>query len=153
MLGEAGQKLWYLRRGEAGGPTQFSIERMPVRPDLYKRFHERSNIEFSPFDLKQSFVYDAKLGRDRREVVAALVGALMVDTHTELQAVWRVVIQRGLVPADLAELGRMPLTEKEALELALGQWKDPALRNRLKIDWQTWAREKYRKLCASPSKT
>ena len=47
----------------------------------------------------------------------------------------------------------MPMTEKESLELALGKWKDPAARNRLKIDWQTWAREKYRKLCASPSKT
>ena len=153
VLGEAGQKLWYLRRGEPGGPTQFSIERMPVRPDLYQRFREQSNIEFSPFDLKQSFIYKAKLGRDRREVVAALVGALMVDTHTELQAAWQAIIQRGVPPADLTELGRMPMTEKEALELALGQWKDPALRNRLKIDWQTWAREKYRKLCASPSKT
>ena len=153
VLGEPGQKLWYLRRGEPGGPTQFSIERMPVRPDLYQRFREQSNIEFSPFDLKQSFVYNARLGRDRREVVAALVGALMVDTHTELQAAWQAIIQRGLSPADLAELGRMPMTEKEALELALGKWKDPALRNRLKIDWQTWAREKYRKLCASPSKT
>ncbi len=153
VLGEAGQKLWYLRRGEPGGPTQFSIERMPVRPDLYQRFREQSNIEFSPFDLKQSFVYNARLGRDRREVVAALVGALMVDTHTELQAAWRAIIQRGLPSADLTELGRMPMTEKESLELALGKWKDPALRNRLKIDWQTWAREKYRKLCASPSKT
>jgi hypothetical protein len=105
-----------------------------------------SHIEFSPFDLKMSFVYDARLGRDRREVVAALVGALLVDTHSELKAAWRAIIARKLPPADLAELGRMPLTESEALALAKGEWKDPAVRNRKKIEWQNWARAKYRRL-------
>ena len=52
-------------------------------------------------------------------------------------------------PVDRAELGRMPLTEAEALKLAGGDWKDPATRNGKKIEWQTWARAKYRKLCAS----
>jgi ABC-type Fe3+ transport system substrate-binding protein len=153
VLSEAGQKLWYLRRGVAGGPTQFSIERMPVRPDLYKRFSDESNIEFSPFDLKQSFHYDSKLGRDRREVLAALVGALLVDTHTELRAAWRAIIARNSAPADLTELGRMPITADEALKLAAGPWKDPSFRNARKIEWQTWARDKYRNLCGSRSKT
>ena len=122
---------------------------MSVRPDFYQRYKGVSNIEFSPFDLKQSFVYNSKLGRDRREVLAALVGALLVDTHSELQAAWRAIIARGMPPHDLSELGRMPLTEQEALKLATGAWKDPAVRNRLKTEWQSWARAKYRKLCAS----
>lgn len=149
VLGEAGQKLWFLPRGHCEGPQQFSIERMTIRPDFYARFRGLSNIEFSPFDLKQSFVYDSKLGRDRREVVAALAGALLVDTHEELQAAWKAVIARKLSPADLAELGHMPLTANEALKLAAGTWKDPAARNRLRTEWQTWARNKYRKLCGS----
>jgi ABC-type Fe3+ transport system substrate-binding protein len=149
VLSETGQKLWYLRRGVTGGPAQFSIERMPVRPDLYKRFSDASNIEFSPFDLKQSFIYDSKLGRDRREIIGALVGALMVDTHTELRAAWRAVIARHLPAADLTALGRMPITADEALKLAAGPWKDPSFRNARKIEWQRWARDKYRKLCAS----
>jgi len=149
VLSEDGQRLWFLPRGHAEGPKQFSIERMSIRPDFYKRYRGVSNIEFSPFDLKQSFVYDSKLGRDRREVLAALVGALLVDTHTELKAAWRAVIARGLASDDLAELGRVPLTEQEALKLAGGDWKRPDVRNRLKIEWQNWARAKYRKLCAS----
>ena len=149
VLSEEGQRLWFLPRGHPGGPIQFSIERMTIRPDFYKRYKNVSNIEFSPFELKQSFVYDSKLGRDRREVLAAMVGALLVDTHAELQAAWRAIIARGLQAGDLAELGRVPLTEQEALKLAAGPWKDPAVRNRLKIEWQSWARAKYRKLCAS----
>ena len=153
VLSEDGQRLWFLPRGHPEGPQEFSIERMSVRPDFYRRYKGVSNIEFSPFDLRQSFVYEARLGRDRREVVAGLVGALLVDPHRDLQAAWRAVIARGLTPGDLAELGRVPLGEKEALQLASSAWRDPTLRNQKKIEWQKWARAKYRRLCESSSKT
>lgn len=146
VLSEDGQKIWFLQRGQPGGPQQFSIDRMSIRPDFYQRFREQSNIEFSPFDLKQKFIYDSKLGRDRREIVAALVGAMLVDTHAELQDAWRAIIRRGLRPADLQELGRMPISETEALKLAATDWKKPALRNQKKIEWQQRALEKYRRL-------
>lgn len=146
VLSEDGQKIWFLQRGQPGGPQEFSIDRMSIRPDFYGRFRDSSNIEFSPFDLKAKFVYNSKLGRERREVVAALVGALLVDTHTELQAAWRAIIKRGLSEADLKELGRVPLSESEALALATKPWKDPAIRNQKKIQWQQWAMEKYGRL-------
>jgi hypothetical protein len=38
------------------------------------------------------------------------------------------------------------LGDAETLTLATGAWKDPATRNRLKIDWQIFAREKYRRI-------
>lgn len=152
VLSEEGQRLWFLPRGHPQGPKQFSIERMSVRPDFYKRYHGISNIEFSPFDLKQSFRYNARLARERREVVAALVGALLVDTHEELQAAWRAIISRNLPAPDLVELGSMPLSESAALQLATGPWKDPSVRNLKKIQWQTWAQRKYRKLDQSPTR-
>ena len=147
VLSEEGQKLWFFRRGERGGPQQFSIERMPIRPDFYRRFRAASNIEFSPFDLKNSFSYNANRARERREVLAALVGALLVDTHPELQKAWRRVVARNLPAEDLAQLGRMPLSEADAFKLAAA-WKDPAVRNLKKIEWQSWAQEKYRKLAS-----
>ena len=146
VLSEDGQKLWFLPRGHPDGPKQFSIERMSVRPDFYSRFKGVSNIEFSPYDLKQNFIYDAKLGNTRRGVVAALVGALLVDTHEELQTAWRGVIRRGLATNELTTLGRMPLTEAGALQLARNEWNNPTQRNLKKIEWQTWAQEKYRRL-------
>ena len=91
------------------------------------------------------------LSRARREVVAALAGAILVDTHAELIAAWRHVIKRGLTAADLRELGRTPVTEREALALATDEWKNPAVRNQKKIEWQNWAQARYRKLCGSSS--
>jgi hypothetical protein len=38
------------------------------------------------------------------------------------------------------------LAEAEALRLAAGAWKDAVARNQKKIEWQTWAQRKYRKL-------
>jgi iron(III) transport system substrate-binding protein len=146
VLSEDGQKLWFLPKGHPEGPQKFSIERMSIRPDFYRRYRGVSNIEFSPFELQQSFRYDAKTSRARREVVADLVGTLLVDTHTELQNAWKAVIGRGLLSEDLAELGCMPVTEAEALELARTAWKDPVQRNQKRITWQSWAQAKYRRL-------
>lgn len=153
VLGEEGQRLWFLPRGHPEGPQQFSIERMSIRPDFYRRYRAVSNIEFSPFDRKGSFRYDAGVARDRREVLAALVGALLVDPHPELRQAWRTIIARGATAADRSALGRMPLTEAEAMTLAKGAWKDPAVRNQQKIEWQKWAQAKYRRICASLSRT
>jgi hypothetical protein len=147
VLFRSGQKLWFLPRGTPEGAQRFSIERMSVRPEFYRRYRGVSNIEFSPFDLNQSFRYNSQLARERREVVAALAGALLVDTHAELQAAWRSVVGRGNQERERHALGKMPTTEAEAMALAKGPWKnDPALRNRKKIDWQAWAQRKYRQV-------
>lgn len=150
VLSEAGQKLWHLPRGHPEGPRRYSIERMSVRPDLYPRYRDVSNIAFSPFELNQRFRYDARLARARREVVAALAGALLVDPHAELRRAWRAVIAAGDVPGMVPKLGAMPLTEAEALTLAGEPWKDAALRNRKRLEWQTWARAKYRRIERQP---
>lgn len=145
VLSETGQKLWFLPRGHPEGPRQHSLDRMSVRPDLYRRFKGVSNIEFSPFDLKQDFQYDARLSRERREVVAALAGALLVDTHDDLRKAWR-AITKGSRKTAIAELGAPPISEADALKLARTDWKQPAIRNRKKIEWQTWAENKYRRI-------
>src|SRR5262245_1353292 len=81
-LGEPGQRLWFLPVGHPEGPRRYALERSSVRPDFYKRYRGVSNIEVSPFELNQSFTYNANLGRDRNDLLAAMVGALLVDTHT-----------------------------------------------------------------------
>ena len=146
VLSEAGQKLWFLPKGHPEGPQRYSIERMCVRPDFYARFRGISNIEFSPFDLKQPFLYDGQLARIRADIVSALVGALLVDTHAELKTAWRHVIDRGLRAQDRAVLGRMPIQAEDALRLASGPWKEASFRNQKKVEWQNWAQRKYGQL-------
>ena len=69
-----------------------------------------------------------------------------MDTHAELEAAWRSLIERQLPPNELVELGQVPVTETEASQLAANGWKDPAVRNLKKIQWQSWAQAKYQRL-------
>ena len=146
VLSEAGQCIWFLPRGQPDGPRQFSIERPSIRPALYGRYQQARHSQFNPFAVAQGFFYDAKLGRKRREVVAALVGALLVDSHTELQSAWRRVVGDGLRPGDLEELGRPPVSEASAMQLATGLWTNPAVRVQSNLVWQSWAQRKYHRL-------
>lgn len=145
-LSDEGQRLWFLPKGHPLGPQKYSIERMSVRPDMYVKYKGISNIEFSPFDLQMSFKYDNRLARNRRDVMAGMLGALIVDTHTELRAAWKAIIRRGCPKEDIEELGSVPITFDEALKLAADKWNDPAFRNRQSIEWQKWAQAKYRRL-------
>jgi hypothetical protein len=78
--------------------------------------------------------------------VAALVGALLVDTHDDLRDAWRRLVARKLPSDGVRELGRPPIGERDALQLAKSEWKEPAVRNRKKIEWQSWAEAKYRRI-------
>lgn len=146
VLSEAGQRIWFLPRGHPEGPQQFSIERPSIRPALYEQYREARRSQFNPFAIERGFFYDAKLGRKRRDVLAALVGTQLVDTHSELQAAWRSVIRRGNSASDVAEMGRPPISESVALALASGLWTNPAVRLQSNIAWQSWAQAKYRRL-------
>jgi ABC-type Fe3+ transport system substrate-binding protein len=148
VLSDSGQQLWLLPRGYPGGPVRHSIERMPVRPELYARYAGVSNVEFSPFTLTSRFRYDARLAQRRRGVVAALAGAMLVDLHHDLKDAWSVVIRLGLKEADVRDLGRVPISEAEAFQLANESWDKPAVRNTKRTEWQIWARSKYRRLAA-----
>ncbi|MGE3309917.1 MAG: ABC transporter substrate-binding protein [Limisphaerales bacterium] len=148
-LSDDGQKLWLLPKGHPEGPSRHSIERMPVRPALYAEYRDVSNIGPSPFHLPAGFRYDARLAQQRRGVVATLAGAILVDVHDDLQTAWKSVIRRGLPPGDVAELGRVPITEAQARELSGTPWRDPATRHARKTEWQIWARDKYRSIASS----
>jgi ABC-type Fe3+ transport system substrate-binding protein len=150
VLSEAGQRIWFLPAGQPEGPRQFSIERPSIRPALYERYQSVRRSQLNPFVLGEGFFYDAKLGRRRREIVSALIGALLVDTHAELQPAWRRVAARGLRPAEVEELGRPPITEAMAMRLSSGLWTNPAVRLQSNIAWQSWAQSKYRRLAKMP---
>ena len=146
VLSPEGQQLWYLAKGQPNGPKKQTLNRLPIRPDIYRKYAGQSAIGVNPFDVKQSFRFDSNLARSRRDIVRSLHGALIVDSHAELVRAWRAVISRGATAAEIAELGKIPMTSEEAVQLAAGRWSDPSERQRLKQEWQHWATEKYRRL-------
>lgn len=151
VLGEEGQRIWYLPKGHPEGPKEHSIERLAIRPDFYVRYRGISPVEINPFALQQSYRYDSRLARKRRDLVRSLFGAILVDVHPELQRAWRSLIARGLPPELVDELGRVPLSEAEATRLASSEaWiKDAEFRARTKLEWQRAALARYRRIAES----
>jgi ABC-type Fe3+ transport system substrate-binding protein len=151
VLSEEGQKLWYLAKGAAGGPTQYTLQRLPVRPDLYVRYHEQSPVQVDPFKLARDFRYDTRLAGRRRSLVRSLFGSIIIDSHPELKKAWRRLVEKGLPEAEVAEFQKMPLTEAEAEALIAAGWALPSAaetRQHRITEWQNQAREKYRRLAA-----
>src|SRR5439155_23248800 len=60
------------------------------------------------------------------------------------------LIGRGLPVGERAEFGRIPVNETEALQLSAGAWTNAVTRNQKKIEWQTWAQRKYRRIAEGP---
>lgn len=140
VLSESGQKLLMLPRGHAEGAQQFSIERMSILPELYSRYRDITLVPINPYDQTASFRYDPKKGSARWDMVNGIIGATIIDVHAELVAAWK----NAGDTSRAEELGQPPITEAQATDLARGEWKNPVYRQRTLIEWQQWAKRKFR---------
>jgi len=149
VLGEPGQKLWCLKRGAAGGPREFELDRMPVIPGFAAAFGDAASVTYDPYKWKSGFTYDPEKGSLRWTILNDLIGATMIDTHRELAAAWREV--KGLASDDarMRQFTAPPLSEAELLSLARDRWNDAEFRARTRARWANEARTHYRRL-ASP---
>ena len=149
VLSEEGQKLWMLKKGEPDGPKEFNLNRASVLPELYEKLGERNTVSVNPFTFESDFKYDFQKGGDRWVIVNDLIGALIIDPHKQLVDAWKAINASKNVKnkeAALKEFSKLPLSEQEALELAKGEWNtDSVLRNQTKVEWSSFARDKYRR--------
>jgi iron(III) transport system substrate-binding protein len=147
VLSDAGQRLWYQKRGSEGGPRSFDLERLPVRKDLYA--HELPTYTVArPFEQGNAFDYDSKRGGRRWVILEQLLRSAIMDVHDELDATWAAVI-RAKRTADLGPaLGKPPLGEEQLFEVV--KRKLPvAEMNRLRARWSGWARARFAAICAA----
>ncbi|MDX2225780.1 MAG: extracellular solute-binding protein [Verrucomicrobiae bacterium] len=148
MLSPDGQRLWVKSRGQPGGPVRFDIPRMTILPELYPEYPADTKF-INPFEVKVAFRYDTGLAKSRRVVVQNLVGTTVIDLHAEVVRAWKSINRPGRSPEErerlIGEFSRPLLTADQAVALAEGDWKDPKKRNRILLDWQVQAVEKYRK--------
>lgn len=141
VLSEAGQRLWYQKRGTPGGPMKFDLERLPVLKDLYARDLPTHTVA-RPFAEGQAFAYDEAKGGVRWAFFEELFRATVLDVHDELKASWRAVIEADRA-ADLGRaLGLPPFDEATVMKLA--ERKQGAVeQNQLRRRWTGWARKHY----------
>jgi ABC-type Fe3+ transport system substrate-binding protein len=152
-LSDAGQRLFLLRPGLAGGPRRYPLCRLSVVEELYRRHppEERSVGDANPFTLSTTIPYDSKLGTQRWDALNDLLGAVVVDAHPELTAAWRAVLRSPLSIEERAlleaELFRPPCIEAELKEHARRiNEESPRVRTETVNRWGEEARQRYREV-------
>jgi len=157
-LSVEGQRLLFQPPGKNG--QTYSLRRMPVRRDLYA---DPDAPAGNPYEFDSGFRYDSKWGSRRWAVVNDLFQAWHLDTHAELAAAWKAVIDRGLRPDEVAALTALPfdfgdvdedelnrLVDEKLDELAK-RWSAPdagAFRLETRRAWALAALDRYRRIAA-----
>jgi ABC-type Fe3+ transport system substrate-binding protein len=152
VLSAAGQKLWLLRQGVAGGPQRFQLNRFSILPALYTTVAPTETaVQMNPFAWQAAFPFDAELAAKRWTMVNDLIGTLIVDQKQALNRAWRAAMADGLEAEERRRLAALPVSEAEALQLAAQKWRDPAWRNATLNAWTQFARRKYQEGLTLPS--
>jgi iron(III) transport system substrate-binding protein len=145
VLSDEGQKLWIVRAGEPGGPTQTSLRRLPIRKDVYEHplnFSDNVNpfISASQFNTSNS-----------RKKTFAFLGDLMqmsmIDLLDELRETRRVILASPRAAELDAKLGEFPFDQVEALRRA-DEYKNASAVQRMALQrqWTDEFRDEYRRL-------
>jgi iron(III) transport system permease protein len=130
-LSEAGQRLWYARKGAPGGPKHSELGKLPVLPSLYGAVEPATIYPGNPFLLPNLLAYDAAVAGQRWNLVNDLFGAFIVDVHDRL------------VRTDPASVGNgIPISEAKSQSLCEnGSWgSDTARRTQVLKAWGEQAR-------------
>ncbi len=148
VLSEDAQKLWMLRDTDPEGPEwKGGLNRASVLPALYDKLGERCIVP-NPFAMEGTpFLYNSDKGSKRWDIVDGLFGVLIIDAHKDLVNAWK-AIRKCKDPAKrdaaIAALTKMPITEEEAMEMAVSTWKDPTVRNEKRKEWGQFAKDKFK---------
>jgi ABC-type Fe3+ transport system substrate-binding protein len=131
LLSEAGQRLWYGKKGQPGGPTRFELGKLSVLPSLYGTIESASVVNSNPFKIPNLVAYDSKLASERWPLVNDLFGAFIIDLHQRLVR---------LPSADL--LSGITVSESESVRLSSGGgWgQDATVRSEALRLWSAQAR-------------
>ncbi len=142
VMSDAGQKLWFLKKGVPGGPVVKQLNRFTVLPDLYTRYQSDAAVTLNPFEWRSDLIYDAELGSGRWRVLNDLIGVMVIDSQRALQVAWKNAMTDGVSEEERKALSSVPVSEAEALKLEQS-WGDAEVRNRTMANWMDLARDKY----------
>ncbi|MEY4668537.1 MAG: hypothetical protein RL518_1236 [Pseudomonadota bacterium] len=133
VLSEAGQKLWYYKKGTPGGPKEFEIGKLPVIPDLYSTGEPATVVPGSPFTFTNVLPFDATKAAQRWNLVNDIYSSFVVEVHDRLVAFSRRYPDRQ-PPTN-------PISEEEARVLSPdGSWGSDAVARSQKLrEWSSLA--------------
>ena len=135
-----------------GGPTHYDLGRPSVLPHLYELSAEQLAVTVNPFETKAALRYNGKLASRRWNVLNDLIGAVLIDSQTELQHAWAAALRVPDNAEFVAQLTRPPCDEEELLSLADVMRQSPQERNRTIASWMSEARRRYRAVAEAASR-
>jgi ABC-type Fe3+ transport system substrate-binding protein len=153
VLSEEGQKLWAFRRGAPGGPTTYTLRRLPILPRLYDPALAsfRADPDENPYDGKGGFAYHAAWTGPLFSAIALVVRTMCLDPDVELARAWDALAKAGFPPEATARFDDVSLVDYDTvagpLRAAL-QAADPLEESRWTIRLVRHHRALYREVAA-----
>ena len=151
LLSVEGQKLHCFKVGVPDGPKVNSLNRPPVRRDIYTPENRRYLFkpDYNPYESGADFKYRSEWTGKYFDLLRVLLKSVAIDTHDELVAAWRAICAAGgpdRVPQAMAEFEFLPFdyagAKDAAAALKAGKAADAA---RLTRKWSDEARKHYKK--------
>lgn len=142
-LSEEGQRLLYQPAGTSG--QRFSINRLPVRLDLYTA---KDAPVTRPYEFQGGFAYDETKGMRRWKLVNDLVGTWLIDSHDDLVKAWQAVIRSGMNPEMVTRLC-IPPVSADRLDALAEQINDSRQAREAIKQWANEAKTRYREISAT----
>ncbi|MEQ1859662.1 MAG: extracellular solute-binding protein [Chthoniobacteraceae bacterium] len=123
VMSAGGQKLWNWKVGVPGGPEHYALRRMPILPSLYapEFTPQRTDPDVFPYEMAKHFTYREAWTSPLFRAQSFIVRVMCIDTHDELRAAWRALIDAGFPPAAVAEFERLDSVD---YAMAKGRIKD-----------------------------
>ena len=123
LLSPEGQKMHCFKAGSPGGPEKTTLNRPPVRRELYAPEYRQFIFrpDYDPYASGADFNYQPKWTGRYYTLLSRVVKSIMLDPWEELRNAWRAVIAAGgpeRVPEAMAYFNRLPFSYREAAEAA-----------------------------------
>jgi len=153
LLSKEGQRLHCFVPGAPGGPEEHSLNRPPVRRDLYTPEEQKYFFlpGYDPYRSGADFVYRPQWTGRYYNLLRVLLKAIALDPQLELQAAWRAILAAGgpeKVPEAMKRFNALPFSYAEAADAAKllqGQKSGGAAEIAATVrSWSDFARRNYR---------
>ena len=123
LLSEQGQKLHAFKPGTPGGPALHSLNRPPVRQDIYDKKYEEYYFQkgYNPYKSGADFTYRPELTGRYYGLLRVLLKCTMLDAEEELKAAWNAIIAAGgpdKVPEAMKYFDALPFSYSEAMQIS-----------------------------------
>ncbi|MFQ6048236.1 MAG: hypothetical protein ACE5K7_02605, partial [Phycisphaerae bacterium] len=143
VLSEDGQRLWGLRAGTAGGPVKHSLYRLPIRPEIYRKYAGQLVVYSRPFEQRSDFRFDESASTRRSRWLGWLFKAACVDNRRLLRRAYKAIIDADMPATMVAEWNRLPFDEARGFELGRQMARSQQDHDRITRQWYDFFRAKY----------